>query len=233
MSIYSRLQTTLHVLLHGLPRVHDQRSEPRSYRPPSRYDQLLNLFRARNPVQMIEIGVWRGERSMQFILEGMALRRYIGFDLFEDMTDEKHNAESMGNCIPHSKTAILKKLEPLAEKRQCALQLIAGPTETTLPPFAEVNAHQFDFIYIDGGHSLETVENDWAGAQQLLAPGGVAVFDDYYTNDDSRGAKPLIDRLLHDDRYRIRFFPIIEDIIDDLQITMVAVYPRSTQEKLN
>ena len=63
--------------------------------------------------------------------------------------------------------------------------------------------------------------------RQLLSPDGLAVFDDYYPNDSSRGAKSLIDELLHDDRFVVRFFPMIEDGLEDLQITMVAVTRRN------
>jgi hypothetical protein len=54
---------------------------------------------------------------------------------------------------------------------------------------------------------------------ELLASDGLPIFDDYYLNDESRGAKSLIDDLLHDDLFVVRFFPMTEDI----QVTMVAV----------
>jgi hypothetical protein len=193
---------------------------------PNRYEHMLGLFREQNPVAMIEIGVWRGDQSLQFLTQGKALKRYVGFDLFEGMTGEVFKAESMGNCVPHSEAWVMQRLKPIAQHRGCSVELVAGPTERTLTRYAAEHPAQFDFIYIDGGHSLETVENDWKASEQLLAPGGLIVLDDYYLNDATRGARPLVDRLIVNPGYVVRFLPVNEDIVEDLQITMVAVRRR-------
>lgn len=209
-AVLSRLGATTEVRVVEAPRY-------------DRYDHLMSTFRSVDPASMIEIGVWRGDRAALFMADGKRLKRYVGFDLFEGMTDEVYTAESMGNCVPHSKEWVQQQLAPHATPRDIAVELVAGPTERTLTAFAREHPEEFDFIYLDGGHSLETVANDWAASSRLIRPGGVVVFDDYYVNDASRGAKPLIDSLLADRRYRVRFFPMVEDIIEDLQITMVAV----------
>lgn len=202
--------------------------------PKSRYEHLLELFSKHNPSTMIEIGVWRGDRSVCFLSEGKRLHRYVGFDLFEDMTDRKFHDESMGACFPTIKQEILDRIMPLAKQKECRAELVSGPTEETLPRFVKDNVEKFDFIYIDGGHSIETIANDWNYAKELVASNGLVVFDDYYLNDDTRGAKTLIDELLKNPNYRVRFFPMIEDIIEDIQITMVAVWPlRSLAGKIS
>jgi len=193
----------------------------------SRYDHLLDLFSKHNPTSMIEIGVWRGDRTIRFLAEGKALRRYIGFDLFEEMTSDKFIQESMGTCIPQSKKDVMQLIEPFAKQRGCQVELIAGLTEETLPKFIKDNAAKFDFVYIDGGHSIETVASDWKYAKELVTKHGIVIFDDYYLNDDKRGVKSLIDELLKNPNYRVRFFPMIEDIIEDIQITMVAVWQQN------
>jgi len=226
MSIISRLKTTASVFTHGLPENH--RTGLGIAVAGSRYGHMLALFRQHNPRNMIEIGVWRGDRTVHFISSGNALKKYVGFDLFEGMNNDKYQQESMGHCVPHAKEMVMARIHPIAIQRGCKVELIAGKTEETLPEFVGQNAGQFDFIYIDGGHSLETVANDWEFSKQLLAPRGLAIFDDYYLNDDSRGAKPLIDALLHDRNYRVRFFPMTENILEDLQITMVAVTPQQS-----
>lgn len=209
-------------LLHGLGATANHAAQP--FR--SRYDYLLHLARLHKPVNMIEIGVWCGDRAIRFLNSCFSLKLYVGFDLFEGLTAEKHVKESMGNCNTQRRKDVLQRIKPWADQRRCSIELIAGSTEITLPAFASKNPGQFDFIYIDGGHSLETVANDWFWARKLLSPHGLVVFDDYYLNDDTRGAKPTIDGLLKDPLYRVRFFPIIEDIIDDIQITMVSVRPQ-------
>ena len=194
----------------------------------SRYGHLLDIFVRHDPSSMIEIGVWRGDRTVQFLERGRRLRRYVGFDIFEDISAEMYQKESMGQCVPQTKQGILQRIGPIAERKNCDVKIVAGRTEDTLSPFARDNKGAFEFIYIDGGHSIETIGNDWNCAKELISPKGLIVFDDYYLNDDTRGAKRLIDGLLRDTRYRVRFFPVIEDIIEDIQITMVAVWPLSS-----
>ncbi|MHA1756047.1 MAG: class I SAM-dependent methyltransferase [Promethearchaeota archaeon] len=51
----------------------------------------------------------------------------------------------------------------------------------TLPIF--VNNHKekkFDFIFIDGGHSINTIRNDWLNVQKLMTSHTMVIFDDYY-----------------------------------------------------
>lgn len=191
----------------------------------SRYEHLIQVFCKHNPASMIEIGVWRGDRTVRFLSNGKRLQRYVGFDLFEGMTSDKFNEESMGACVPHSRAGVMERIEPYVKRCGCQVELISGPTEQTLPDFTKKNAGSFDLIFIDGGHSLETVANDWQCAKKLVAPGGLIVLDDYYLNDTSRGAKSLVDGLVNDSNYRVRFFPMVENIIEDLQITMVEVWP--------
>ncbi|KKK89601.1 hypothetical protein LCGC14_2731450, partial [marine sediment metagenome] len=56
------------------------------------------------------------------------------------------------------------------------VKLFKGFSKDTLPIFAKMNIRP-DFVYIDGGHSFETVENDWNWVKQLTD--GIVIFDDY------------------------------------------------------
>jgi hypothetical protein len=220
MSIIKRVKIKCRQILLKRLGVNENPPAPRF---PSRYDHLLSLFKACNPSSMIEIGVWKADRTVRFLSESERLRRYVGFDLFEEMDKTTFVKESMGECLPHHQSSVLERIKSVADKSECSVQLIAGQTEETLAKFAQENPAQFDFIYIDGGHSLKTIASDWSASKQLLKSGGLAVFDDYYLNDATRGAKPLIDNLLTDKAYEVRFFPMVEDIIENIQITMVAV----------
>jgi len=171
---------------------------------------------------MIEVGVWRGDRAIQFLSLARNLTWYAGFDLFEGMDSETFASERMGACHPQSYEDVKQRLDT-ASNGNCRIDLVQGSTHSTLSDFALKHAGTFDFIYLDGGHSLETIANDWNCSKQLMSDKGLVVFDDYYLNDTTRGSKPLIDDLLSDKAYRVRFFPVVEDIIDDLQITMVTV----------
>jgi predicted O-methyltransferase YrrM len=52
---------------------------------------------------------------------------------------------------------------------------------------------QYDLIFVDGGHDYEAVSGDWRLCQDLVAPGGVVVFDDF-PNWGVAGAVAEIDR---------------------------------------
>ncbi len=194
--------------------------------PRTRYEHLIATVRACQPKSLLEIGVWRGDRGEQFLRAAPSLGDYVGADLFEGMDDATFTRESMGKCFPTSMAQVEARLKAAAQP-STRIRLIRGRTDVTLPMLLLDGKARYDFIYIDGGHSLETVASDWEFSRQLVRPGGTIVFDDYYPNDATRGAKVTIDALLSDSRYRVRFFPVIEDIVEDLQITMVRVETRA------
>lgn len=188
----------------------------------SRYDYLVKYIVDQNSINMIEIGVWKGDRAEQFIQNVKSLKHYVGFDLFENISKDTFKSESMGKCYPASMEIVNERLKKIA-RMDCKIELIPGNTKITLKQFQSQTDEKFDFIFIDGGHSIQTIENDWEFSEKLISQKGIIILDDYYLNDESRGARSLIDRLLNNKQYEVRFFPMIEDIIDNLQITMVIV----------
>jgi hypothetical protein len=205
----------------------DGNSTPQIAHHVHRYQYLIDLYSRRSPRTMIEIGVWRGDRAVQFLKMGANLERYVGFDLFDELSDTLAVEEKMGLCTPTRLADVQARIEKERKAGPPTVELVAGRTDETMPEFARRNGPVFEFIYIDGGHSLETIRNDWTWSEQLLAPDGMIVFDDYYPNESSRGAKPMVDELMRDDRFAVRFFPMIEDNLGELQITMASVMRRS------
>ena len=134
--------------------------------------------------------------------------------------------EKMGLCTATRLEDVQARIQQAQRNGHPTVELIAGATDDDAE-FVRRNGPVFDFIYIDGGHSLETIRNDWTYSEKLMAPDGTVVFDDYYPNETSRGAKPMVDELLGDDRFVVRFFPMIEDNLGDVQITMASVARRS------
>jgi Methyltransferase domain len=205
----------------------DRDSAPHVFHQSHRYNYLIDLYTRRRPRSLIEIGVWRGERAVQFLQTGVNLERYVGFDLFDDLSSAIATEEKMGLCTATRFEEVQARIQQAQRNGHPKVELIAGRTDETMPEFASRNGPEFDFIYIDGGHSLETIRNDWTYSEKLLAPEGMIVFDDYYPNETSRGAKPMIDELGRNDRFAVRFFPMIEDNLGDVQITMASVTRRS------
>jgi hypothetical protein len=68
------------------------------------------------------------------------------------------------------------------------IHLYQGFSQVTLPAFVEQwreRPFHIDLIFIDGGHAEETIREDWRNVEQLLGPGTIAIFDDYYPEDYS------------------------------------------------
>ena len=142
---------------------------------PKRYGQLIDIVQQLQPKRIIEIGTWDGNRAIEMHRASPNLN-YIGFDLFEDATP-KTDQEEMNVKPHHEKVAVLHKLL----KAGLAAELVKGNTNETFPKWASENpGFQADLIYIDGGHAVQTIQNDLDNALKVIKPGGTIVMDDWY-----------------------------------------------------
>ena len=140
----------------------------------NRYTQLLDMVRDKKPRHVIEIGTWNGKRAMEFMAVSNCY--YTGFDLFEDATPETDKAE-FNVKRPCSIANAGKAIEKAGFSRFC---LIRGNTNQTLPEYFEKEQPPFDFAFIDGGHSIATIENDYRWIAQNIEEGGTIILDDWY-----------------------------------------------------
>lgn len=152
----------------------------------SRYLQLATVIELTKPKTIVEIGTWRGssavymiESAEKFCKDGQRIR-YIGYDLFEDANEDTDEEEL--NIKKHfhvdAVTGFIQSKAPSAK-----INLIKGNTRQTLNHVAA------DLCFIDGGHSLETIANDY----EKCKGSKVIVMDDYYTPDEE-GACPDLDK---------------------------------------
>lgn len=163
----------------------------------SRYDQLLHIIDLFKPQSIIETGVWNGHNAIRMIKRAELYHRqlsYTGFDLFEDATAAS-DAEEFNVKSHNEVDNILALLRCVAPGQH--IELVKGNTKTTMNPLKGMRA---DFAYIDGGHSIETIEHDF----HTLIDCGVIVLDDYYTPDEAGncpdiskyGCNQLVDTLV-------------------------------------
>ena len=165
--------------------------------PKSRYDWVAKLVQETKAKSLLEIGTWTGERALAMIDAAKANHDpkdiyYLGFDLFRKLTDEEIKTEFSKQ--PMSKEIVEARLAHTGAN----IYLISGDTRRTLHDFAATySGGKFDFVFIDGGHSFETIQSDWEAVQLLLRHNGVVLFDDYYTDKhpDRTGCQHLIGRL--------------------------------------
>lgn len=174
---------------------------------PYRYDQIYKIIDQRRPENIMEIGVWTGERAKKMISIVSKYKKsseinYYGFDLFEVMDQEKFSKEVSKQ--PPQINDVLSKLN----KTGANINLYKGDTLKTLPELWS-SLPPMGLIFIDGGHSIETIENDWFYSSKLMDQGSVIIFDDYWLNRSDAGAKFTVDRIDRS-KFNVELLPVID-----------------------
>lgn len=157
-----------------------------------RYAIIYDLIRENRCRRLMEIGTYYGVHAKEMIevAQRNGTVEYYGFDLFEDQSEQDFVHEFMPKREPPRYSEVNASLE----KTGASIKLFKGNTRAVLPAIAP-SLPMMDFIYIDGGHSIETVENDWHYARGLMHNSTIVVFDDYYTKRMDIGCKMVIDLL--------------------------------------
>jgi hypothetical protein len=154
--------------------------------PPLRYFQLITLVEFYKPKTIIEVGTWNGKHGTDMCR--VALRShsenvfYTGFDLYESGSDELDDLEF--NAKPRvTLEEVSESFDEVSAEfpNRFSYELIKGDTNDTLK---ETSA---DFVFLDGGHSIKTVRNDY----EKTANSKVIVFDDYFMVDKNNKIPPL------------------------------------------
>lgn len=145
----------------------------------NRYFTLLEIVRDIKPKHIVEIGTWNGKRACEFMAVSNAY--YTGFDLFEEASKDTDAKEL--NVKPHQEMVEIAKRIEMAGLNRFALH--RGNTRETLPKWIESDEFEpFDFAFIDGGHSVETINSDYKHIRENISPGGTIILDDHYTPEN-------------------------------------------------
>lgn len=164
---------------------------------PKRYRNLFRVIHERRCRCIVEIGTWNGVHAKQMI-ETAAIHhpvhtiRYLGFDLFEGLTDELLQLELS------KRPPAFEDVRGLLAATGADIRLFRGNTRVTLPNAVEA-LREGDLFFIDGGHSVETIRSDWSAIDRALTRDATVIFDDYYMNDPSAvpglGCQTIVDAL--------------------------------------
>ncbi len=145
-----------------------------------RYKQIDKLVAFCRPRTIAEIGTHNGTRAHQICAEALKLHdkvHYVGYDLFDDATAETDAREMNGKGAGSYELAH-EVLTSLARAHQgFSFELVKGDTRKTL----HGTDLRVDFVFIDGGHSVETIRGDY----EAVKASRVIVFDDYYSHADT------------------------------------------------
>jgi predicted O-methyltransferase YrrM len=125
----------------------------------------------------LEIGSYEG-RSAIWIAENMMRGDDSLFCVDTWKGGEEHSGEDMLE-VHHR---FLRNMEKLENRKNLYWH---SAQETSVMALGEMiqESYAFHFIYIDGSHQAKDVLTDACMAWQLLAPGGLMVFDDYLWGD--------------------------------------------------
>ena len=176
---------------------------------------FLNEISISSPKKFLEIGIFQGvtARNVCELLHKIHKDnfKYIGVDIFKD--DEKSKEEVIPNVNfnnilkqfyyryiirenPYSLTSVKK----LLKKFEKNVEIIKGDSKKILP---NMDLSNVDYVFLDGGHSYETVKNDLNNCKIVINNDGIVLCDDYNLSY-APGVKKAIDEFSSNKQYEIK-----------------------------
>ncbi len=151
---------------------------------------FYKIFDLYLPQNICEIGTHNGQSAFQFVdylWPKVHRLHYTGYDLFDQadqqLAIDEHNGKGTGSYkLAHN--GLMKRKEKYGKR--FTFDLIQGNTKETLK-----EPKIFDFVYIDGGHSYETVMHDYS----MVKDSTVIVFDDYQIKEVAMAVEEIKSQL--------------------------------------
>jgi predicted O-methyltransferase YrrM len=122
---------------------------------------LLSLAEKGQPVRYLEIGILEG-RSFLWVIDNIMTNpksKAVGIDLFDSAKIEARFNKNLASSKYPDRAEIHK-----------------GDSQDVM---RKLDIEQFDYIYVDGGHTAFEAINDLVQAFRLAKPNGLIVVDDY------------------------------------------------------
>jgi predicted O-methyltransferase YrrM len=169
---------------------------------------LLNEIKNYKPKNFLEVGVFQGvtSRNVCEMLKKIHDNnfKYYGVDIFEESDEKTDLKEStlksnkISNPFKHLIfNIILKKnlnsfesVRKLLEKFESNVFLIKGYSHEAL---LKIDISEIEFVFLDGGHSYETVKEDLRLILKDIKKNMIIICDDY--DQDGYGVKRAVDEL--------------------------------------
>ena len=169
---------------------------------------LLQLIKEAKPSNFLEVGILEGATSRN-VCELLDVIKngdftYTGIDLF----GEDENFDNLKEFTPISKKIsnplkwiyfkLILKMNPyskkcvehLLKKFKKSIKIYKGYSKDILK---QINLNKIDFVFLDGGHSYETVKDDLGILTSNLKKNSIIVCDDY--NISQYGVKKAVDEI--------------------------------------
>jgi hypothetical protein len=177
-------------------------------------DSFLKEILLKNPKTFLEVGVFHGvtARNICELLYKSHKNdfKYIGVDLFEV------NKENQNETIPSTVFSnpfkriyfnyilrrdpyTLESVSKLLKKFEKNVQLIKGNSNSILK---KIDMSQIEYVFLDGGHHYQTVQNDLNNCRKVIENSGVILCDDYDLSY-APGVKKAIEEFVNNNNYKI------------------------------
>ena len=186
------------------------------------FDQIfIDLIKEKKPKIFLEIGVFTGVTARN-VCELLSLINnndfsYYGIDLFEDYKEaiskefipkflsENQNFSNplksfVYNLLLKEKLNSLSSVSNFLKKFKSNIKLIKGNSLEILP---KIDLKIFDMIFVDGGHSYETVKYELGYILKNIKNNCLVVCDDY-TLLETPGVKKAIDEAIVEYSYNLK-----------------------------
>ena len=187
---------------------------------------LLNLVKIRSVLKhtnaILEIGAYEGRTSCWMLKNMLSETGSITcIDPFLRLDCEPFSLSVEKNKLQDEDERKRRFLTntSLSKKSLQTVRLLEGRSYQMLSKLIQEDA-TFDFIYIDGNHTVEAVISDAVMSFGLLKTGGIMLFDDYlldpkvnwfYQNqpdDIDNSVKLAVDYFLHMFKKHVEFIPL-------------------------
>ena len=176
---------------------------------------FLNEVKFSKPKKFLEIGIFQGVTARNICELLYKIHndnfKYIGVDKFD--LDEKTNNEIIPNnnfknplkqfyyqYIVKENPYSLKSVKNLLKKFDKNINIIKGDSKVVLP---KIDLSDVNYVFLDGGHSYDTVINDLINCKIVVENNGVILCDDYDLSY-APGVKKAIEEFVDREKYNIR-----------------------------
>ena len=146
--------------------------------------QFLEAYRVEYPFQVLEIGCYQGCSTLHLLNSLCNSKDSVCIAVDPFVNDTKEDFKYNISLSPNSEN--LKLYEMKSED------------------YFKSNNLWFDFIYIDGLHTPEALENDLESSWKVLNQNGTIWVDDYLGGGDIKILKPVVDKFLTKNKSMIK-----------------------------
>jgi predicted O-methyltransferase YrrM len=185
---------------------------------------FLKIVSEKKPKHFLEIGVFTGvtARNICELLNDIHGKdfQYTGLDLFEDYVPEhdheiapnmiRGNQQKFSNPLKHivynlilrEQLNSLNSVTKFLKKFKNQVELVKGDSKKTLP---EIEIEKYDMIFVDGGHSFETVNFELQLIMSKCKKDCLVLVDDYDLQVAS-GVKKAVDQIVSEKKLKLNIF---------------------------